>query len=68
MADVVKFSFMVGNATATKVHVSFHAVVVMLVDKCSEMLWSMVPLEVIPASHDLFLDSSPRTLAFALAK
>ena len=67
-ADVVMFSFMSGTAAITEVDVSCHAVVVMPVDKCSEILWSVQPLEVIPASHNFTLDSQPRALAFALAK
>ena len=67
-ADVVMFSFMAGTAAITEVDVSCHAVVVMPVDKCSEILWSVQPLEVIPASHNFTLDSHPRALAFALAK
>ena len=67
-ASVVRLSVMASTAAITEVDVSSPAVVVMPVDKCSEILWSVQPLEVIPASHNLTLDSQPRALAFALAK
>ena len=65
-ADVVMLSVMAGTATITEVDASCHAVVVMPVDKCTEILGSMQPLEVIPASHNFTLDSQQRALAFAL--
>ncbi len=67
-ADVVMLSVMAGTAAITEVDVSCHAVVVIPFDKCFEILWSVQPLEVIPASQNFTLDSHPRALAFALAK
>ena len=67
-ADVVMRSFIAGAAAITEVDVSCHAVIVMPVDKRSDILWSVQPLQVMPASHNLTLDSQPRALAFALAK
>ncbi len=65
---MVRLSVMASTATITEVQLSCLAVVVMPVDKCSEILWSVQPLEVIPASHNFTLDSQPGALAFALAK
>ena len=65
---MVMLSVMARTAAITEVDVSCHAVVVMPVDKCSEILWSVQPLEVIPASHNFTLDSQPRSLTCALAK
>ena len=48
-ADVVILSFIAGAAAITEVDVSCHAVIVMPVDKRSDSLWSVQPLQVMPA-------------------
>ncbi len=65
-ADVVMLIFIASAAEITEVDVSCHAVIVMPVDKRSDILWSVQPLQVMPASHNFTRDSQPRALAFAL--